>query len=469
MVTPSTNDPIFQPLTINGLTFKNRIVRSSLGGRIDYYDGSMSDARIAWDRRFASGGVAAIISSNAGIRTDGIAVPGYATIDDDRRIPSWRKLISEVHRYDCRYIIQLHFSGRQRDIPRREFTNELAMSATNKPDLLYGLRCRRMAISEIHDLVEDYGRAARRAREAGADGVEIVACNGYILHQFLSSAINDRTDEYGGQLRARARFLLEVVTSVRAAVGSDFFVSVKLSGVDDHNAYAFFNRTVGNTIDDTIEVSRWLAETGLDAIHISQGDSFPHPRIPAGLLPTDDARRAYAAMFYEGTRAPLTFLMLQFAPLRRFIEWSWGRKMDYKREGSLVPEKIEGMNQNDAAKIKQASGLPVLCVGGWQSAPRIREALAAKHCDIVSIARGLLANPDMVHRFAEGQDVPEKPCTYCNKCAVNALLYPLACWEEDRFASREKMYEEAYRVYREAAVGVHEGGLAEGGPEKSEN
>src|SRR5215216_2956132 len=93
MVVPSTSDPIFRPLTINGVTFKNRVVRSSLGGRVDYYDGSMSEARIAWDRRFARGGVGAIISSNVGIRTDGIAVPGYASIDDDRTIPSWRRLI----------------------------------------------------------------------------------------------------------------------------------------------------------------------------------------------------------------------------------------------------------------------------------------------------------------------------------------------------------------------------------------
>src|SRR5438552_2825214 len=81
-------DPIFQPLTINGLTLKNRIVRSSLGGRADYYDGSMSEARIAWDCHFARGGIAAIVSSNSGIRTDGFAVPGYAGIDHDRTIPS---------------------------------------------------------------------------------------------------------------------------------------------------------------------------------------------------------------------------------------------------------------------------------------------------------------------------------------------------------------------------------------------
>ena len=365
MATSPTNDPIFRPLTINGVTFKNRVVRSSLGGRVDYYDGSMSEARVAWDRRFAQGGVSAIISSNSGIRPDGVAVPGYATIDDDRTIPSWRRLVEAVHQFDCRYIIQLHFSGRQRDIPRKEFVDIPAPGATDRPDLLYGLRSRRMTIPEIHDLVQDYARAARRAREAGADGIEIVACNGYILHQFLSSAINDRDDEYNGDLRARARLTLEVLKAVRAAVGRDFFVSMKLSGRDEHNAYmAPFVRAVGNTLADTMELSRWLADAGLDAIHLSQGDSFPHPLIPAGRLPTDDARRVYTAMFYEGTRTRLTFLLFQFALFRRLFEWNWGRRMPFKRGGALLPDKIEGMNQDDAAKIKQASGLPLICVGG---------------------------------------------------------------------------------------------------------
>ena len=184
------------------------------------------------------------------------------------------------------------------------------------------------------------------------------------------------TDEYNGDLRARARILLEVLAAVRAAVGRDFFVSMKLSGRDAHNASAgFFNRTLGNTIDDTMKVSRWLADAGLDAIHLSQGDSFPHPLIPAGLLPADDVRRALAGMFYEGRRAQRSLLLLQFSLFRRFSEWSWGRRMSFKRRGKLLPEKIEGMNQDDAAKVKAASGLPVICVGGWQTASRIREAL----------------------------------------------------------------------------------------------
>ena len=455
MALPVTVDPLFEPLRINGLTLQNRIVRSSLGGRVDYYDGSMAEARIAWDTRFARGGVAAIISSNAGIRADGIAVPGYASIDHDGTIPSWRALVDEIHAYDCRYIIQLHFSGRQRDLPRKEYADIRAMSATDRPDQLYGLRARRMTIPEIDDLVRDYARAAARARQAGADGVEIVACNGYLLHQFLSSAINDRRDEYNGDLRARARILLEVLAAVRAAVGRDYFVSMKLSGRDEHNAYtAPFNRRVGNTLEDTKTVARWLADAGLDAIHLSQGDSFPHPLVPAGRLPVDESRHSMAAMFYEGRRAQMNFFFMQFAPFRRLFEWNWGRRMPFRRGRTLLPEKIEGMNEGDAAEIRAASGLPVFCVGGWQTASRMREALGAGHCDVITIARGLLANPDMVRQFEAGRDAPARPCTYCNKCLVNALLQPLACWEESRFDSREQMFEQAYRVYKESNVGV---------------
>ena len=242
--------------------------------------------------------------------------------------------MTEVHQYDCRYIIQLHFSGRQRDIPRKEFV-DIPRSERDRPagpPLWAALASHDH--SEIHDLVQAYARAARRAREAGADGIEIVACNGYILHQFLSSAINDRDDEYNGDLRARARLTLEVLSAVRAAVGRDFFVSMKLSGRDEHNAYtAPLVRAVGNTLADTMQLSRWLADAGLDAIHLSQGDSFPHPLVPAGRCRPTMPDAALAAMFYEGTRAPLTFLLLQFAPFRRLIEWNWGRRMPFKRDG----------------------------------------------------------------------------------------------------------------------------------------
>ena len=129
--------------------------------------------------------------------------------------------------------------------------------------------------------------------------------------------------------------------------------------------------------------------------------------------------------------------------------------MPFKRGGRLLPEKIEGMNQDDAAKIKLASGLPVICVGGWQTASRIRDALQRgplrRH---LHRARPAGQSRTWCSGSPKARTRRTRPCTYCNKCLVNALLQPLACWEEARFDSREQMFDEAYRVYKEASVGA---------------
>src|SRR6266511_4126760 len=143
---------IFEPLRFRNLTVKNRIFRSSTGGRWDNYDGSGTPTRINWDLKTARGGVGAIISSHAPVHPHGRLLPGYAL---------------------------------------------------------------------IHEIVADFAAGARRAREAGADGVEIAGANGVLFTQFLSSEINDRRDQYGGSLENRARFALDVVRAVRESVGDD--------------------------------------------------------------------------------------------------------------------------------------------------------------------------------------------------------------------------------------------------------
>ena len=109
-----STDVILQPLRLGSLTLKNRVLRSSLAGRFDNYDGSGTPVRINWDLKFARGGVGAIISSNAPVHRRGRLVPGFALIDRDDRIPFFRELGKRVHEYDCKYIIQLSHSGRQR-------------------------------------------------------------------------------------------------------------------------------------------------------------------------------------------------------------------------------------------------------------------------------------------------------------------------------------------------------------------
>src|SRR5215831_2099991 len=114
---PRMPDVIFEPLQFKNLTVKNRIFRSNISGRLDNYDGSGNQARINWEVKFARGGVGAIISSFVPVEIRGRIMPNYATIDRDERIPFWRELGKAVHAFDCRYILQLSHSGRQRDIP----------------------------------------------------------------------------------------------------------------------------------------------------------------------------------------------------------------------------------------------------------------------------------------------------------------------------------------------------------------
>ena len=150
-----------------------------------------------------------------------------------------------------------------------------------------------MTIADIKEAVNAFAEGARRAREAGLDGVELHGANGYLITQFLSSAINDRKDEYGGSLENRARFVLDVVRAIRARVGSDFHLQMKISAAEHDDALAFFGiGPAGNTLDDSVQVCKWLVEAGVDAIHVSTGSFFPHPRNPAGSdLPVEDARR----------------------------------------------------------------------------------------------------------------------------------------------------------------------------------
>jgi 2,4-dienoyl-CoA reductase (NADPH2) len=429
-------DIIFEPLRFRNLTVKNRIFRSNISGRFDNYDGSGSPVRINWELKFARGGVGAIISSFVPVTIQGRIVPNYATIDRDERIPFWRELGRRVHEHDCRFILQLSHAGRQRDIVGVD--NPRGIAPTGKPESVHGLKAEAMTTAEVRQTVEAFAAGARRAREAGLDGVELHAANGYLFTQFLSSAINDRSDEYGGPLENRARFLLEVIRAIRREVGDDFHLQAKIS-VGEHNDVLFPWEKRGNTLEEGVQVCRWAAEAGADAIHVSSGTTFPHPKNPAGDFPLDVVTRVYGSMFSSGRYTLRNFLMFRTWPVNALWRQWW------KRARGPV---IEGINLPLARAVKPAVDVPVICTGGFQTASVIRGAITAGDCDAVSIARPLVANNDLVQLFAAGHDRAPRPCTYCNKCLVNVLMNPLGCYEEQRFSSREEMIEQVMSVYR---------------------
>jgi 2,4-dienoyl-CoA reductase (NADPH2) len=431
-------EPIFQPLKFRNLTVKNRIFRSNVSGRFDNYDGSGNQARINWEVKFAKGGVGAIISSFVPVHLHGRIVPNYAMIDHDRHIPFWRAVGKAVHEHDCRFIMQLSHGGRQRDIQGVEYP--IGISSTGKSDPSHGFKCEAMSVAQIHEVVEAFAEGARRAREAGLDGVELHGANGYLITQFLSSAINDRKDEYGGPLENRARFVLEIVRAIRKKVGNDFHLQMKISVQENCDAVAFFNiGPAGNTAAESVQVCKWLVEAGVDAIHASSGGFFPHPRNPAGSdLPIDVLVNTYDTMISGGEAAFRNYLLFRTAPGIARREW---------QKTVPDPDQIEGLNLPDARLVKQGVTVPVICTGGFQTASVITAALERGDCDAVSIARPLIANNDLVEIFRRGQDRADQPCTYCNRCLVNVVENPLGCYEESRFPSREAMIAQVMSVF----------------------
>jgi 2,4-dienoyl-CoA reductase-like NADH-dependent reductase (Old Yellow Enzyme family) len=432
-----TQDLLFSPLKFRSLTIKNRIMRSSISGRFDNEDGSLSQTRVNWETKFAKGGVGAIITSYVPVAIEGRIIANYATNHRDAFIPLWAKVVESVHKHDCRFIMQLSHSGRQMDLPGVTNQNRPTSSPTNTRETLHGFPTQAMSPGEIGRLVEQFGRAAWRAREAGIDGVELHASNGYLFTQFLSSGINDRSDHYGGSLPNRARFLLEVIRAIRNHVGRDYHLQVKLSAVDRNNVIPWEKK--GNTIDETIEVARYCEAAGADAIHVSTGSLFPHPLNPPGDLSLETLAVTYDAMIASGLYGFRNFLLFRFPTLRPIFHWLWFRM----KKG----HEIEGISLEEARQFKEALSIPVVVTGGFQTASVIRGALEAGQCDGVTIARPLIANNDLPLQWQAGRDRAEKPCTYCNKCLVNAPKNPLACYEESRFRDRDEMLAQIYSVY----------------------
>lgn len=432
-----SKDILFEPLEFRNLSIKNRIVRSSISGKFDNYDGSGTQTRINWEAKFARGGVGAIISSFVAVSIEGRHVPGYATIHSDGQIPFWEKVGKRVHEFDCKYILQLNHAGRQMDLAGVQNANSIPKSSTGKPDSFQGFACRAMRIDEIEAIIQQFAEAAGRVRDAGLDGIELHAANGYLINQFLSSAINDRTDEYGGSIENRTRFVINIIREIRKKTGTDFHLQIKLNGIDFSNALYFWEKP-GNILSDTVQICKLLENEGIDAIHVSSGSSFPHPRNPQGDLPFDVIKSVYP-IIASGKNTFRNYVMARYRIFRPILKFLWTRSQS---------KVIEGNNLEASKAIKQSVKIPVFCTGGFQTASTIRAAIQNGSCDAVTIARSLIANNNLPVIFAAGKDRAEKPCTYCNKCLYHVLEDPLGCYDLSRYdQDYERMIENVMSVF----------------------
>jgi 2,4-dienoyl-CoA reductase-like NADH-dependent reductase (Old Yellow Enzyme family) len=430
--------PIFEPFTINGVEFKNRVIRSSIGGRLAYYDGSVNPAWAHFERRFAEHGVAAVVSATFTVDDHRWAPIEYPKISQDRFIKPISEGVRQVQALGCRYVLQIGDPGYHTQAGLFSERQD-QLSASGGFDLVYGYRSVRspMTIGEIEATVANFAQAARRVKEAGCDGIEVTASKGYLIHQFLNPGINRRRDRYGGSAEKRFRFLRDIVVAIREVVGLDFLFGVRLSARDYNYlpvnlkwppTWPLRHYWFGNDLPQTLKYAGQLKSLGVDYLHVSNGFGFPNPKETPGRFPMQEVRLFYNSLRHLSAKSRARSTVMNLVPLRaleRVGNIGWG----YRR----------GINLGDAAVFRREVGLPVIANGGFQQRSLIEAALASGSCDLVAMARPLLANVDLIEQFRAGKDMPERPCTFCNRCAIRTTIAPLGCYEPKRFGSQEEM------------------------------
>lgn len=428
---------IFEPITVNGVRFENRILRSSVGGRTGNYDGTVTDVWKNFERRFAEGGVGGIISTTFHVNQDRLSPPQYPSIAGPKFVPYLKKYIAAIKAGNhCKYILQIGDPGYS------TYSSLFAEKADSKSsscgfDLAFGynnLRTR-MSKPEIEKAIRDFADAAARVQDAGADGIEITITKGYLIHQFLNPAINRRNDRWGGDADRRFEFLREIIGAVRGRIGADFLLGVRLSGEDlmaKPPALALLRIPwrSGNDLEQMIKYARRL-QGHVDYLHVVAGYGFPNPRDVPGDFPFDEVKMFFNSVRHLSTKAAVRAgLVNVLSPLLRPI---LGAGWRYE----------EGINLGLARAFKEATGIPAIANGSFQRKSTMDAALRSGDCDMISMARSLIANPDLVRQFEAGRDLPEKCCSFCNKCVGRTGTSPLGCYDVRRFNnSQREMFEQ---------------------------
>lgn len=250
---------LFEPSQINGMKLSNRFVRSATWEGMATEDGNCTPKLTQTMVDLAKGGVGLIISGHAYVQRVGQAGPWQLGIYKDELIPDLQEMTSAVHDQGGKIVMQLAHAG---TIAVERLTGMIPRAVSEFEGLADSAR-NELSIDDIRELAGDFGKAAKRAQDAGFDGVQIHSAHMYLLSQFLSPKFNRRQDAYGGNLVNRSRALLEVLQNIRHQVGKDFPVLVKINCEDCTDG--------GMTLDESVLVGKMLVENGIDAIELSSG------------------------------------------------------------------------------------------------------------------------------------------------------------------------------------------------------
>lgn len=356
---------LMSPGLFGQLQLRNRIIMPPMGTAMADPDGSFSTREIEYFAARARGGAALIMTEATQVQTVlEPPLPGITRADSDAMVPGMRAVADAVHAHGAKIAAQLtagfgRNGGGSDDAPP---VSASAVPAFGRPDLL----CRELTVGEIGMIVESFHAAAGRLMRAGFDAVDIHGHTGYLIDQFLSESWNHRQDAYGGSLKNRMRFAVEIVEAVRAAVGQGVPISFRFS-VDQ-------KLPGGRTVEQAQQMALILQRAGVDALQADAG--------------------CYEAMDYV------------FPPY-------------YLGDAMMVDQ---------AAAMSQVLDIPVVAVGNLT--PETAEAtLVSGAAQFVASGRGLIADPDWPNKVAAGRRASVRPCIRCNQMCVGNLMAgrPLGC------------------------------------------
>lgn len=348
-------EKLFEKGKIGSLELRNRVVMTAMGALMGDWNGCTTPEQIRFYEDRARGGCGLIIPEFTSVDSNsGHCNPIQLGIYDTRQIKSFELICEAVHRHGAKIFIQLHHGGRE--APPACNGGRQAMAPSVELNAVQGrsvIMPREMTIEDIDNLVEKFVQAAVNSELAGADGVEVHAAHGYLIQQFLSPYTNKRTDEYGGSMENRCRFLVRILTGIRKAVGKDFVVGTRINGNDFVEG--------GNDLAACTEIAKHI-EPYVDYLNVSCG--------------------VYAS-----------------APT--MIEPCYS---------------IEGWRKDLAKTIKAAVNVPVIAVNTIKHTETAERFLQEGVSDFVGLARMQLADPEVVNKAMAGREDLIRKCLGCMNC-----------------------------------------------------
>lgn len=345
---------LFSPVKIGTVELKNRIVMASMGS-LTGKEGFLSETTKNYLVRRAKGGAALITTELTTVAPNSQTTLLDLGIWNDRFNPAWTELATAIHDAGAKLSIQLSHGGRLCK-PSVICRQPVAPSAVTSP--LTGETPRELTLSEIEELTERFGEAATRARDAGADMVEIQGAQGQLVHDFMSPLVNKRTDEYGNDLKGRIKFAVEIIKRVKEKTGSDFPVVFRMVGSDLVKG--------GLVLEDSKVMAPILVEAGADALSVTAGAGG---EVVHFMIPPADA----------GTACSVDL----------------------------------------AGAIKSVVQVPIITAQRIIDPVQAEDILKEGKADIICLGRALLADPDWPRKAAEGAFEDIRHCIGCCQGCVD--------------------------------------------------